>query len=396
MLQLKNSLKKLNSNTPRDDGKLILGDINAKVGNGSHNMWYFGTGSNLNIASINFEMQENSYDYIDHVLIDLRHGSDILDVRTYRGADVDSDNYLVVSDRKLSVDKLSNNQETREGYQVQLEDISCEPKIRLEPWFDEEFKEDLEKRRIALNLPHRKLESKTHLNAKKRKSEKKNSSLETFKSWETVYGTKSQKNVEAVEPTFTEVGDIVLKLNNHKVLEAPRDGDMWTISTDLKGLSISHTRSKTGITIVLIYHEKSTAQFVMAPLNVNKERRSRLLGPLKSLRSQLESGSVSYTIMTIDLVALTKVLQEMLVRIKRNTDVYSYVGSYKKKYGCIFSVNINQSRCSMLVRIKRNTDVYSYVGSYKKKYGCIFSVNINQSRCSMLVRIKRNTDVYSV
>ncbi|TBT99269.1 hypothetical protein CWI39_2082p0010 [Hamiltosporidium magnivora] len=132
-------LKKLNSNTPRDDGKLILGDINAKVV------------LTLKCKRIHTTTWKSPYDIsnnqIDHVLIDLRHGSDILDVRTYRGADVDSDNYLVVvdylktiyaekkereakSDRKLSVDKLSNNQETREGYQVQLENNSCEVTIR--------------------------------------------------------------------------------------------------------------------------------------------------------------------------------------------------------------------------------------------------------------------------
>ncbi|XP_039284281.1 uncharacterized protein LOC120351364 [Nilaparvata lugens] len=43
---------------------------------------------------------------IDHVLIDRRHASDIMDVRAFRGADVDSDHYLVMATCRQRISRL--------------------------------------------------------------------------------------------------------------------------------------------------------------------------------------------------------------------------------------------------------------------------------------------------
>jgi hypothetical protein len=39
----------------------------------------------------------NTFNQINHLIIDARHLSNLMDVRTYRGANVDSDHYLVIS-----------------------------------------------------------------------------------------------------------------------------------------------------------------------------------------------------------------------------------------------------------------------------------------------------------
>jgi hypothetical protein len=50
----------------------------------------------------------NPHNQIDHILVDRRRHSSVLDVRSYRAADCDTDHYLVVEKvmERLAVSKL--------------------------------------------------------------------------------------------------------------------------------------------------------------------------------------------------------------------------------------------------------------------------------------------------
>ena len=68
---------------PRHDLKIILGDFNAKVGREPMYRQY------------NTHPDGESFNQTDHVLISRRRQSSLLNVRTYRGANIDFDYYLV-------------------------------------------------------------------------------------------------------------------------------------------------------------------------------------------------------------------------------------------------------------------------------------------------------------
>jgi hypothetical protein len=112
---------------PRYDMKILLGDFNAKVGRenvfkptiGKESLHEinndngvrivnFATSKNLVVKSTMFPHRKihkhtwtfpdgNTHNQIDQVLIDRRRHSSILDVRSFRGADCDTDHYLVVA-----------------------------------------------------------------------------------------------------------------------------------------------------------------------------------------------------------------------------------------------------------------------------------------------------------
>ena len=110
---------------PQNDVKIIIGDFNAKVGREMHHRTVtgghskhelsdenglrlvdFAAGRNLKICSTAFPHKNihketwlspdgTTRNQIDHVVVDARHATNILDVRSLRGADCNSDHFLV-------------------------------------------------------------------------------------------------------------------------------------------------------------------------------------------------------------------------------------------------------------------------------------------------------------
>jgi hypothetical protein len=196
--------------------KILLGDFNAKVGREDIFKLTIGTESSHEISNdngvrvVNFATYKSSvvkstmfphrsihkytwtspdgktHNQIDHILIDTGRHSSILHVRSFRGADCDSDHYLVVAKvrerlavskrmvKKMDVERFNlkqlNEEELKEQYQVTIKNkfadlenlddngdinkawetvrenirISAKESIRLcesesyKPWFDEE------------------------------------------------------------------------------------------------------------------------------------------------------------------------------------------------------------------------------------------------------------------
>jgi hypothetical protein len=151
---------------PRYDIKILLGDFNAKVGRedifkptigneSSHEISNdngvivinFATSKNLVVKSTMFPHRSihkctwtspdgKTHKQTDHILIDRRRHSSILDVKFFRGADCDSDHYLVVAKvrerlavskrmaKKMDMERFNlkqlNEEEVKEQYQVTI------------------------------------------------------------------------------------------------------------------------------------------------------------------------------------------------------------------------------------------------------------------------------------
>jgi hypothetical protein len=122
---------------PRYDIKIVLRDFNAEVGREDIFKSTIGNESSHEISNdnevrvVNFATSKNlvakstmfphrnihkytwtspdgkTHNQIDHILIDRRRHSSILDVRSFRGADCDSEHYLVVAKirERLAVSK---------------------------------------------------------------------------------------------------------------------------------------------------------------------------------------------------------------------------------------------------------------------------------------------------
>lgn len=132
---------------PAHDMKLVIGDFNAKVGKehtyagtiGGHSIHNITTNNGMkmiNFAAMRDMVVSSTYfphprihletwvsndgvtkNQIDHVLCDTRHATSILDVRTMRGANVDSDHHLVRARVRC---RISSKRQTNRNQQRQF------------------------------------------------------------------------------------------------------------------------------------------------------------------------------------------------------------------------------------------------------------------------------------
>ncbi|XP_022196882.1 craniofacial development protein 2-like [Nilaparvata lugens] len=239
-------LENVYKNTPEHDVKLILGDFNAKLGkeachrptigpyslhdesneNGLR-MIDFAGDNNMTISSTCFKHKDiqkitwaspdgTTKNQIDHVMIDRRQCSDILDVRSVRGADCDTDHFIIrlryrqrinnagltkgKKQLRFDCEKLMKNQNIKRSYQQNLEERLREPlntenasveeiwrgirenivktaqetigykkRETRNAWMDEECLQALEDRnRARMNMLNRKTRATTNLFQEKR------------------------------------------------------------------------------------------------------------------------------------------------------------------------------------------------------------------------------------
>lgn len=225
---------------PRHDVKIIMGDLNAKIGRedvfrstiGKESLHMesndnglrvidFAISKGMSVVSTTFPHKNihkatwrspdgKTHNQIDHILVDIRHASDVMDVRSLRGADADSDHFLVRMKYRQRISCLQSRKnprvlrfdcsklrdlEVREEYSrnvqqhlrievaardndIELEEswISVKSAIKQaaektigyrrqeqrEAWFDDECKEAIEARNMARQ---RMLERETRKNA---------------------------------------------------------------------------------------------------------------------------------------------------------------------------------------------------------------------------------------
>ena len=150
---------------PKRDIKIILGDLNAKVGRepmyrptiGKYSLHEtsndnglriidFAISRNMVVSSTYFEHKNIhkatwlspdgiTKNQIDHLLIDGRHCSDVLDVKSCRGPNVDSDHYLVKAVVRAKVSTGHNRQPASEKWDVEKfvnEEIKQQFVVKLE------------------------------------------------------------------------------------------------------------------------------------------------------------------------------------------------------------------------------------------------------------------------
>ena len=137
------TLEKAYDINPRNDIKIVLADFDAQVGKKSvnfpttgkyslHNLmndngsWLIQFAVSLNkIIGSSFYPHKNidnctwrspdgvRFNQIDHLLIDRRRKRNLMDVRSYRGANIDSDHYLVIAHLRVRISNVNKATGTR-------------------------------------------------------------------------------------------------------------------------------------------------------------------------------------------------------------------------------------------------------------------------------------------
>ena len=162
-------MEKVCDSCPSNDIKIVLGDWNAKVGReeiyqgliGKHSMHLntnnngqrlvdFAAENNMVVSSTCFPHKEiykqtwrspdgKTNNQIDHILIDKRKASSMLDVKSCRGANSDSDHCLVRGKYrcKIAYNKHEPNRKTRRFHKDALREVSMVR--RFQQQLEEEF-----------------------------------------------------------------------------------------------------------------------------------------------------------------------------------------------------------------------------------------------------------------
>jgi hypothetical protein len=176
--QFYEQLERAYAPSPSHDVKLVVVDVNVKVGRetvhqptiGKHSLHEstneiglrlvdLAAGRQIAIKSMNFVHKRihfqtwhspgHTFNQIDHCLIDGRHFSDVIDIMARRGAIIDSDNMLVVIKlrgkicrasntepqqlRRFAVDRLKDRDVASRNYEFEsvLQDVQAHP-LKLE------------------------------------------------------------------------------------------------------------------------------------------------------------------------------------------------------------------------------------------------------------------------
>jgi endonuclease/exonuclease/phosphatase family metal-dependent hydrolase len=135
---------------PRRYRKILLGDLNAKFGSGDIFKTIIGNESlhkainDKEIRVVNFATSKNLIVestfphrnvHKDHALTDKRRQSNILDIRSFRGANSDTDHYVIFAKlrERISVIKRARQNFDLEGFDLKkLDDVEVKEKYQIE------------------------------------------------------------------------------------------------------------------------------------------------------------------------------------------------------------------------------------------------------------------------